>query len=434
MNLPKHRISREAFNALAAGGGGIGAVRDLAAAQYSKHVTLLHGVLAAARSVDHEHYPLARRGWDLLTAVQRHDCAAADAVIRHPAVAAWALRTVRALRGEPALPGAEPGGLGAVAAAAAIRARHPSEIEIVTTGESVVLPSLGVAAVAGPLAIVKTTAHYAEVSTEGRRVKIPANPHQNAPGWSALRQVSVGPLNILIDDLDPFRMPASDDVSPRLDRLDFKRWQRMLHATWPLLEQHPGVAAEVAAITASVVPLNEPESGQISSSSSETFGAIAMSEPPDPYMCAVTLAHEIQHLKLAALLDIVPLTLRDDGSRYYAPWRDDPRPVSGLLQGAYAYLGVSGFWRRQRQLSDGARGLQADMEFARWRAGAARAVETLRSSGRLTPIGLLFTHGMKSTLALWQDEPVAAEAQARARHEADLHMARWQAKYGRLPA
>jgi hypothetical protein len=33
----------------------------------------------------------------------------------------------------------------------------------------------------------------------------------------------------------------------------------------------------------------------------------------------------------------------------YAPWRSGPRPLNGLLQGAYAFLGVSGFWRQQRR-------------------------------------------------------------------------------------
>jgi HEXXH motif-containing protein len=45
--------------------------------------------------------------------------------------------------------------------------------------------------------------------------------------------------------------------------------------------------------------------------------------------------HEVQHLKLAALLDIVTLTMPGEHDRYYAPWRDDPRPLSGLLQGTY---------------------------------------------------------------------------------------------------
>ena len=121
-----------------------------------------------------------------------------------------------------------------------------------------------------------------------------------------------------------------------------------------------------------------------------------MSQPPDPDTCAVTLTHEVQHLKLCAVLDIVSLTLPDDGRRYYAPWRTDPRPVSGLLQGAYAYLGVTEFWRRQRQLATGAARLRADGEFALWRAGTARVIDALLSGDRLTPAGAVFVQGMST--------------------------------------
>src|SRR5581483_10387130 len=135
--------------------------------------------------------------------------------------------------------------------------------------------------------------------------------------------------------------------------------------------------------------------GHVSSSSPETFGTVAMSRQPDRYTCAVTLVHEVQHLKLSALLDLVPLTLPDDGQRYYAPWRTDPRPASSLLQGAYAFLGVSGFWRRLRQAAaQTAVRQRADAEFARWRAAAAQTVTTLRSTGRLTAAGQDFTAEM----------------------------------------
>jgi uncharacterized protein len=157
-----------------------------------------------------------------------------------------------------------------------------------------------------------------------------------------------------------------------------------------------------------------------------------MSLPPDPVTCAVTLAHEIQHLKLGALLDIVTLTLPDDGRRYYAPWRDDPRPVRGLLQGAYAYLGVSGFWRRQRKLP-GAR-QQADVEYTRWRAATALAVGTLQSSGRLTSAGHEFVSEMARTLAPWQDDAVPIQAMTLARRAAEAHLARWQSVNGPAPA
>jgi HEXXH motif-containing protein len=148
----------------------------------------------------------------------------------------------------------------------------------------------------------------------------------------------------------------------------------------------------------------------------------------------VTLAHEVQHLKLSGLLDVVSLTLPDDGHRFYAPWREDPRPINGLLQGAYAYLGVSGFWRQQRHLEDGAAGILAHARFARWRAAAAQVSETLRSSGRLTPAGLEFVHGMTRTLSTWKAEPVPAQALALARHEAEQHLRHWRAANGQIPA
>jgi uncharacterized protein len=124
----------------------------------------------------------------------------------------------------------------------------------------------------------------------------------------------------------------------------------------------------------------------------------------------------------------------DDGRRYYAPWRTDPRPVGSLLQGAYAFLGVSGFWRRQRQAPpDDTIRRRADAEFARWRAGAAQVVATLQSTGRLTAAGRDFVREMALVLDSWQREPVPPEALALARREAELHMARWKADHKDAP-
>ncbi len=158
-----------------------------------------------------------------------------------------------------------------------------------------------------------------------------------------------------------------------------------------------------------------------------------MSRQPDPYTYAATLVHEVQHLKLSALLDLVALTLPDDGRRYYAPWRADPRPASSLLQGAYAFLGVSGFWRQQRRKADEATRQRADAEFARWRAASGRVVHTLLNSGQLTPAGQDFAGQMRRVLEAWQREPVQAEAIAKARRDAERHLVRWQAENGTEP-
>jgi len=91
---------------------------------------------------------------------------------------------------------------------------------------------------------------------------------------------------------------------------------------------------------------------------------------------------------------------------------------------------VSGFWGRQRQLAQGDVRLRAETEFVRWREASARVVETLRSSGGLTPAGLAFISGMAKTLDTWRDEHVLPEAEFVARHQAERHLADWRSENG----
>ncbi|MDV6287982.1 HEXXH motif-containing putative peptide modification protein [Streptomyces sp. UP1A-1] len=83
----------------------------------------------------------------------------------------------------------------------------------------------------------------------------------------------------------------------------------------------------------------------VSASSGDSFGAMLISRPGSALALAETLVHEFQHSKLAALLHLFPLLDDDREERYYAPWRADPRHLTGLLHGAYAFTGVAGFWR-----------------------------------------------------------------------------------------
>jgi HEXXH motif-containing protein len=435
MNQRNPDISTAVFEALASGGGGPDAIRELAAQRYRKHVTLLRGVLAAAQSGSAVTERRARQAYDLLAAVEHRYPKTAERIILYPAVGAWALRVVQAYRSGASFSAADPGRLAAVAAAAAIRAGFAAEIEMAASGGIVTLPSLGTADVGGSTAVVRHTADGTEVFSADRRVVMPARPDRDARGWRGLRRFQAGSFDVLVDDLDPFRMPSSPDLSTRLSAAEADRMRAALKSGWLVLEEfHSTVAAEVVEAIRVVVPLINTRGGQKGSTSSATFGAIGLSEPPDPYWCAVTFAHEIQHLKLSALLESVPLTLPDNGQRFYAPWRDDPRPISGLLQGAYAFLGVTGFWRRQRQSADGSLRLRTDSEFARWREACGQVIGTLRSSGRLTGAGKDFVRGMAGTLDAWRDEPVAREALDRARREAARHVATWQVAHGPLPA
>jgi HEXXH motif-containing protein len=433
--LEYHSIARDLFGELATGGGGPRAIRELLAAQRSKSVALLRGVLQALDGATTEQARLARHGGEVLIAVENQDPAAYARAICYPSFEAWATHTLRG-RGEgPAGAGAGLARLAAVAATAAIGAGMDAELAVRPDSGMLFLPSLGAAHATTDAATVRTSEGRAEVSWPGGRVEIPPE-YRSAPGWQELRECHAGEYTPVIDDLDPFRMPAEDGrMESRLGPRDAGEWSRIIRAGYELLAAtQPKVAEEVAMTIKVVVPLAPSAHGHHSSSAPDAFGAIAMSKPPDPYTCAVTFAHELQHLKLSALKSVVPLTEPDDGRRYYAPWRDDPRPASGLLQGAYAHLGITRFWRAQRRLTSGETQARADSEFALWREGTARAVAALLSSGRLTSAGTDFVRGMSATIGPWLEEPVSAAARATAAADAQAHLARWERNNGPVPA
>lgn len=412
-----HAMPIEQFRTLARGGGDQAAIERLVAAEQSKHLILLAQVAELARRGDSPDDGLAIAGYELLARVRRENKAAADGVIGYPSTGVWALHTIR---GAQAIPGARPSGLASVAAAAAIRAGVDAEIEVPVVNGEVMLPSLGLAKATGARAVVATKS--AEVRSGESCVQV----RPGAPGWQELRSATAGSLRVLIDDLDPFRMPAPDgDPTGRLTPPQAREFSDMLGAAWAVLSA--ARAAEIAATVKVIVPYQAPESGLVSTSSPEAFGTVAMSRQPDEYTCAETLIHETQHLKLCALLDLVALTNPDDGQRYYAPWRPDPRPASGLLQGAYAFLGVSGFWREQQAAPEAWVRQKAQADFARWRDGAAEVAGTLLSSGQLTASGQVFVQEMSWILDEWRHEPLPREALLAAQRKAERHRSQWHA-------
>jgi uncharacterized protein len=428
-----HTLSDELFGELAAGGGGAEAVRVLGEAQYSKQLLLLRGVMAESEAGSAESARFVKDSFAVLGAVARANEAAVRKVLQYPAVGAWLMRTLRGSQGGTRMAGAEPARLSAVAAAAAVLAGTPTEVEVRPVAGVIVLPSLG-AAMTGNRTTTIISGGTPVLRTGHDTIPITSDDAGNRPGWLPLRHISTGVFNVLVDDLDPFRMPALTGLAPRLSASEILSLRAAIDEGWRLLEaHHPQAAEEVRSAIQVLVPLAGPHDGQVSSSTPETFGAIALSTPPDSRTCAMTLAHEVQHVKLSALLDIYPLTLPDDGRRYYAPWRDDPRPLDGLLQGAYAYIGVCEFWRRERTLACGPMLDRANQQFALWRMGTESAVATIQASGHLTPRGEAFLARMARTVSSWQDDSVPATARQYARGAAQRHITRWELANGPMP-
>ncbi len=407
-------------------------MRMLGEIQASRNLLLVRGVVETARAFGGPGTAWrVQAAYGMLADLQAAHPEAVRQVICHPAVGAWAGRAIRDARLRRSHGGLER--LGALAAAAAVRAGARTTVIVPAPGGRLMLPSLGMAVPApASRATVRVAGGHAVVEASGARVAIPADPESDASGWLGLRRLTVSSgdlsLDVLVDDLDPYRLPGMP-VRARLPGPELARWEDDLAAAWRILvHRHRPAAEEVGAGIRVVTPLAGDGTGQVSASSREAHGSLAFSTTGRARDLALILAHEVQHAKLAALIEAVPMIRSDHDRRYYAPWREDPRPVYGLLQGAYAHLGVAGFWRRERRRSPG--DMHAHTEFERWRRAALLASESLLDGRGLTPDGAGFVGGMADTLQLWGREPVPAPAMRLARRKAARHRALWLRRHG----
>ncbi|MEO3813813.1 HEXXH motif domain-containing protein [Sphaerisporangium sp. B11E5] len=466
MNTRRHTMAAGLFDRIAAGEGGGRALRALSTAEYSKRLLLLRTVVTEATARSHPQADIARRAYATLADLQRRAPRAVREVLAYPGVGALTVTVLRGLTSGGRRPGGEPGphrepragtrpdpyaappadpGVGpewlaSVAAAAAVRARVPMSVPVRVHGRGVVLPSLGLAefpgAADGQEAIVLAGGAGAAVATGDQVVRVPEDPHAESGPWLGLRRLVVGTgrdtLTLLVDDVDPMRFPLRDRCAPRLSREDLAAWREMLAPAWRLLVRaHPGVAAETAAGVTVLVPLRAPSGGTSSATSPAAFGSVAISLPPDPVTTAQSFAHEVQHAKLSALGTLFPMIDDEGDDLFYAPWRDDPRPLGALLQGAYAHLGIATFWSRQAGVTRTPEALlHAQTQLARWRQATWEVAGTLLDTGRLTPPGRRFTTGMRRSLAALRAQPVPATAATRATRMATAHHTRYLARTG----
>ncbi|SDR27992.1 FxsB family cyclophane-forming radical SAM/SPASM peptide maturase [Thermostaphylospora chromogena] len=343
--------------------------------------------------------------WDLLVTLDQRHRDAVRRVLTHPYIRAWAVNAVDA----------HPRYLGNIAVAAAAHAGVEAEAPVEVIDGAVHLPTLGTLRV-GP-DIDRLRVRGGEPVTEGE--------------WRPLRRLTAGDFSVVLEDADPFRDCYGLPPAPSLPDDEVARWQRAFDDAWKLIESDfSRYAPALRAGLSVVMPLEPAASGKdISAAARHAFGAVAIALPADPAVLALLLLHEFQHVKMGAVLDILDLYDESDERLFYAPWRNDLRPLEGLLQGAYAHIAVTDFWRVRRYV-DPERG---DVQFARWRSDTAAAVETLAESGSMTQIGKIFVAGMRETITPWLAEPVPPEAVAIAARQAREHRAAVERGNGTRP-
>lgn len=346
-----HTLRARHLDELASGYGSAAAITALAEAQLS----IVKGLARAVRGPD--------AVWRALNRLEEARPDILADLLLHPYFRVWAVNHL-------AHPRQDPGYLARLAVAGLARAGLPGAMTMRPDPEGTIhLPTLGRITV-----------------PPGEPVRVETGEHGILADLEPIRTLEAKGLRVRIEDLDPWRDCHHWPPAPRLPEQEVQAWQSMIGEAFELIP--PEYAGAIAAGLTTITPL-VPGETERSSTARHAFGAVAVARPGSADSLAKLLMHEFQHVKLGAVLDLVDLTIRGEPERRYrVEWRDDPRPLEAILQGTYAHIAVTDFWRTR----------QAD-EFARWHSATLDGARILLDSERLTPLGERFVGGMRATLA-----------------------------------
>ncbi|RSM72810.1 HEXXH motif domain-containing protein [Kibdelosporangium aridum] len=396
-----HRLDRSFFQEFHSGPISTASMGVLRASVHSQRRAMLLAVMHSLQAVNADTRDALERSWQILSAAEERDADAVEAILMHPPTGVWLVRALRELLGVSQHH--ELDYLHSMAAAAAIRAKVACTLTVPVTFGTVCLPTVGsVDAPAGNTAQVHVTPNAALIYFDGVAEPISVT----AAGFAARQthRASARGIDLVveIDDSNPYREFSDPTPAHRMTQTEWTHWHDLVDDAWDLLTlRHTAYAKELSAGLLTVAPIFSGKD-VVGSSSHDAFGGIALSAKVSAATFAEVLVHEMQHSKLNALIDLVQVRREDDDQLWYAPWRDDPRPLTGLLHGIYAFVSVVEFWQVQRNFADASR--EADYVFAYRRHQVRQAVRALRSSPDLTEISSDLVSGVADRIAACDTE------------------------------
>lgn len=401
-------------------GGGDRAERDLwRAAHVSRRMAQLRAILDAADD-DTAVTAGLRDSFHALAEVQHHAPGTVAELLGGPQVGAWAAQCLRLLSSsapDPEVPlWTHLAQLGAIAVSAAMLAGHQVRVLVPVRSGAVYFPALGRGFVpeSGGPALVECVTGPDGILLDGMPVT----------AWEAVRllRTSTGgvPLSVQVDDVDlywAFGIPTSTRLSD--DEVD--SWRDQLHGAWQVLaDRHGHRLHTIAAAVRCLVPVQQAgKFGGVSASSADAPGAVALTAPVSPVRLAATLIHESQHYRLATLHDLRRL-YTPSRRLYYSPWRNDPRPVSGVVHALMAFTGVADFWSREH--TDAA----SELEYARHVRQLRVAHGVAAATPELTQLGAALVNALGDAVDALSLEPGNADVRRIADDLVATHRASWR--------
>ncbi len=409
-------------------------MRLLEAAQHSQRRLGFRALLdqlrvnpaAVGRQVDPE------TSWAVLAEAESRNPAATADILMHPVVGVWLTRALHHTRPGNGTPWPELGYWHAIAAAAAVRASLPRTVRVPVRHGIVSLPTVGHARLPGAFPVGAVDVVSAGIDAHIRvspSMSIPLDGSDEAftPARRHLSDSHGLTLRAWLDHHDPYHGFGVPRPPAELTDVEFAEWRKLVDEAWHVLTRdHRSYAEELATGLRLLVPI-EPGSDSVGASSPAAFGGIQLSASESATEFAEALVHEMQHSKLNAVLGLVKLTDGDITRRYLAPWRDDPRPLTGVLHGVYAFTCGVEFWLREIAVT-GADEL-ALFTIAHRTTQVRRTIRMLAGEPRLTNAGRALVDIVSTRLAACEDAPVDPRLSTVVSAMADDHQALWRLRH-----
>lgn len=195
----------------------------------------------------------------------------------------------------------------------------------------------------------------------------------------------------------PFNLPGFGFATEVLDAdaAYHRRWLPLIRRAFDKVQRHHPESHAQMSESLRVVALKPLDCGSFTNMThSDLPGAFILSVVDDPWELADTIIHEFHHNRLffleeggAFFADAAQNTASD--ASYYSPWRDDPRPLDGILHAVYVHLPVCDYWTRvlrDARLERATRAYALD-RLSRFPAQIGMGLDQLRRHARFTRRG-----------------------------------------------
>lgn len=173
----------------------------------------------------------------------------------------------------------------------------------------------------------------------------------------------------------------------------------------------------------------------MSASYHEAPGLITMSWTTDQAVLTEAIVHEYHHQKLHALMCVDPLLLGPVHIPvYYSPWRNDPRPLRGLLHAAFTFQAILEFYNQLLLANVLEQTESVSQRIYKCSRQVAIALDSLSQHTHFSTLGYALFESLKTNLTRQQTLMPIVSEEGKQSVDALLtsHRNEWERQYGSL--